>query len=168
MTENGTVFVRSSGAQLVNPCRFAGRKRTRGAQLYLGSFWNERLTATIQDDRSLTSGSGRRYQGIERPGRLAGNTTGQMDLQWRLECNNAMNEISAEDAELTLVVAAEIDEAAAALAGTGQGHLVNRSHARPIFILKQNHGLTRHRGGETKVSKLDDFAAGFLLEKGRW
>ena len=91
-----------------------------------------------------------------------------MDSDWRLECNNAMNEISAEDAELTLVVAAEIDEASAALAGTGQGHLVYRSHARPMLILKQNHRLTRHRGGETKVSKLDDFTAGFLLGEGRW
>jgi hypothetical protein len=63
-----------------------------------------------------------------------------------LESDDPMNTVRAEDAELPLVIAAKIDQTATTPAGTGQRHLVDRSNALPVFILKQHDRLTRHRG----------------------
>ncbi len=62
-----------------------------------------------------------------------------------LESDNPVNTIRAEDAELALVIAAKIDQTTATPAGAGQCHLVDRSNALAVFILKQHDGLTRHR-----------------------
>jgi hypothetical protein len=62
-----------------------------------------------------------------------------------LESYNPVNAICPEDAELALVIAAEIDQTATTPAGAGQRHLVYRTDALPVFILEQNDRLTRHR-----------------------
>jgi hypothetical protein len=62
-----------------------------------------------------------------------------------LESDNPVNAIRPEDAELALVIAAEVDETTTAPAGAGQRHLVDRTDALPVFIFKQHDRLTRHR-----------------------
>jgi hypothetical protein len=77
----------------------------------------------------------------------------------RLESDNPMNAIRAEDAELPLVVAAKIDKTTMAPAGAGQRHLVDRSDTLPVFIFKQHDRLTRHRCRQAKIRECDHVAA---------
>ena len=74
-----------------------------------------------------------------------------------------MNAVGPENAELTLIVASEINEATVALAGAGQGDLVHRSDARRIFVIEQYDRLTGDRCRQAKVRKIDNFAGGRLL-----
>jgi len=75
-----------------------------------------------------------------------------------LERHDPMNTVCAEDAELAFIVAAEIDQAAAALAGAGQRYLVDGANALPIFIFKQHHRLAGHRCGQAQIGELDNLA----------
>jgi hypothetical protein len=70
-----------------------------------------------------------------------------------LERDNPVNAIRAEDAELPFVIAAKIDKTAAATAGAGQSHLVDRSHALPVFIFEQHDRLARHRCRQAEIRK---------------
>jgi hypothetical protein len=62
-----------------------------------------------------------------------------------LESYNPVNAICPEDAELTLVIAAEIDQTTTTPASAGQRHLVNRTNASPVLVFEQHYRLTRHR-----------------------
>jgi hypothetical protein len=62
-----------------------------------------------------------------------------------LESHNPVNAVCPEDAELALVIAAKVDQTTTTPASAGQRHLVDRTDALPILILKQNDRLTRHR-----------------------
>jgi hypothetical protein len=62
-----------------------------------------------------------------------------------LESDNPVNTVRTEDAELSLVITAKVNQTATTPAGAGQRHLVDRSDALPVFILKQHDRLTRHR-----------------------
>jgi hypothetical protein len=79
-----------------------------------------------------------------------------------------VNAISPENAELALVITAEVDETAVSLTGAGERHLVNRSNAVPVFILEQHNGLARQRGGQTKIRKFDNLAEDRWLRSGDW
>ena len=79
-----------------------------------------------------------------------------------------MNTIRAEDAEFALVIAAKIDQTTATPAGAGQCHLVDRSNALAVFILKQHDGLTRHRCRQAKIRELDHLAGDRLLRRRNW
>ena len=85
-----------------------------------------------------------------------------------LERYNPVNAISPEDAELALVITAEVNEAAMSLTGAGERHLVNRSNALPVFILEQHNGLALHRGGQTKIRKFDNLGEDRWLRRGNW
>jgi hypothetical protein len=76
-----------------------------------------------------------------------------------------MNAICAKNAELALVITAEVDQAAATLAGACQRHLVDRSDALPVFILEQYNRLARHRRGQAKIRKLNYVARNRLLRR---
>jgi hypothetical protein len=56
-----------------------------------------------------------------------------------------MDAVCPENAELALVITAEIYEAAPTFAGTGQCNLMDRADALAIFILKQYNRLAGHR-----------------------
>ena len=77
-----------------------------------------------------------------------------------------MNAICAEYAELALVIAAKVDEAATTLAGTSECHLVDRSNALAVFIFEQYNGLARHRRRQAKIGELNHFAGDRLLRRG--
>ena len=62
-----------------------------------------------------------------------------------LESDNPVNAIRPEDAELALVIAAEVDETTTPPAGAGQRHLVDRTDALAILVFEQHDRLTRHR-----------------------
>jgi hypothetical protein len=79
-----------------------------------------------------------------------------------------VNAIRAEDAELALVIAAKVNEAATTFARTGQRYLVNRSNALAVFILKQHNRLARHRRGQTKIGEFNQLAGDRLLRRGYW
>jgi hypothetical protein len=85
-----------------------------------------------------------------------------------LERYNPVNAIGAKDAEPAFIVAAEINQAAMALAGTGERHLVNRTNALPIFILEQDNRLAGHRGGQAKIRELDNLAGDGLARSRSW
>jgi hypothetical protein len=76
----------------------------------------------------------------------------------RLERNHAVDAVCPENAEFALVVTTKVDETAAALAGAGQGYLVNRPNAELVLVLDQDQGLARHRSGKAKIRELDDLA----------
>jgi len=83
-----------------------------------------------------------------------------------LDRYHPVNARCAEDAELALVITTEVNMPAAAFASTGQRHLVNRSHALLVFILKHHNRLTRYRRGQAEIRKLYDLAADRWLRSG--
>ena len=85
-----------------------------------------------------------------------------------LEGYYPVNAIRPEDAELAFIVATKIDQTSATLAGAGQGHLVDRSGALPIFIFKQHEGLTRHRCRQAKIREFNHLAGDWPLRRRNW
>lgn len=77
-----------------------------------------------------------------------------------------MNAIRPKDAELALVIAAKVDEAATTLAGTSECHLVDRSNALAVFILEQYNGLASHGRRQAKIGEFNQFAGDRLLRCG--
>jgi hypothetical protein len=77
----------------------------------------------------------------------------------RLQGYNPVNGVGAKHAELTLVISAEVNLAAATFGGAGQSYLVNGAYALAIFVFKQNNRLSRHGRREAKVGKLNYLAA---------
>ena len=82
-----------------------------------------------------------------------------------LESNHPVDAIRPEDAELALVIPAEIDETTTAPSGAGQSDLMDRPHALPVFIFKQNKRLTRHRRRQTEVRKCNQVTADWPLRR---
>jgi hypothetical protein len=85
-----------------------------------------------------------------------------------LESYNPVNAIGPEDAELALVIAAKVNQAATTLAGAGQRHLVDRSDALPVFILKQNDRLTCHRCRQAEIREFNHLAGERLRRRRNW
>jgi hypothetical protein len=116
-------------------------------------------------------GEGRRRNGLHvvvAASRMAEGLLGRSKAIHVLKRYNPMNAIGAKDAEPAFIVAAEINQAAMALAGTGERHLVNRSNALPIFILEQDNRLAGHRGGQAKIRELDNLAGDGLARSRSW
>ena len=91
----------------------------------------------------------------------AGNESNSEELlRHNLEGNDPVNTVSPENAELTFVVTAEIDTAATPLTGAGERHLVNGPDAKAVFVFEQHHRLARHRHGQAKSGKFNQFEIG--------
>ena len=83
-----------------------------------------------------------------------------------LEGYNPMNAVSPEDAELAFAITAKVNEATATSTGAGERHLVDRSGALPVFILKQNNGLAGHWCGQAKIREFNYLARDRFLRGG--